>query len=239
MRLLLVSLLAAAALGAAATPALAHPFGPPLRVELEGLNYVVNLRWAAEHDDWVALARHTGAFEEVPSVVDGVELSGAERIARSVRLQAYLLERIVVTQYEMSCPGEVVHVHGDLVTGGIILQFVCEEPVYEVHVEVGVLTDVHPAYRTVATSAIGGVPGQALYTETDRVHRWDFYAAAGASPRTFGAQTVAALTGAALLAIAAVGLLLFGGKRPAEDGTMGSTKGDSTDDSTDLAEVSA
>lgn len=207
-----------AALGLAA-PALAHPFGPPLRVELEGLNHVVNLRWAADEDDWIALARHTGAFEEIPAVLDGEELSGTERIIRSRRVHDYLLDRILVTQQGHPCAGALVHAGNDLTTEGMVFQFRCEEQVYEVDVEISALTDVHEAYRTVAHAPAGGVPGRALYTRAEPVHRWDFYAEV---PDAHGAERPAWAVGTSTALVLAAGVLLVLGFR---GGRRGSRRG--------------
>jgi hypothetical protein len=207
-RLTLLTILVLTSLSVTGT-ASAHPFGPPLEAELEGIHYHVNLRWTAADDDWLALARHVGAFDEVPETLDGEQLSGTQRIGRSQRVADYALDRIAVTQYDQTCPGEVVHLDDDLRTEGIILQFSCEEQVYEVDIRMEMLTDIHPAYRTVATSVSGGTPGETLYTATEPLQRWDFHAASPPEPARLPWGPIAGVT----VLVFAAGVLLWLGLR--------------------------
>lgn len=225
VRVALLTMLVAAVGVMTAVPALAHPFGPPLAAEVEGGNYVVNLKWMAADDDWLALARHVGVFEETPEEMDGEPLSGAQRIAMSEGVSEYVLDAVTVTQVGNECGGEVVYFEEDFPESGIILQFSCEDMVYEVDIEMNMLTDLHPAYRTIATAATGANPPEALFNQTNHTHTFDFGAVEGASEIVHGGA--GDLPWEAILAVAALvlvaGVVLWRGFRSPKN-YVGGTK---------------
>lgn len=198
-----------------AAPASAHPFGPPLTARLSVDGTAMSVRWSAEEDDWVALGRHVGAFAETPMGVDGVELTGLERLQRSERLRAYLLDQMIVSQDGVACAASV----DDLATlrqTGMTLRFRCPAEITVVDVQLSALTDVHEAYRTVATGPSGAEPSQVLYTAAQPVVSWDLSAAEQGveAPTALPRRRFTPIV--VLLVVAAAGLLvvaLRGGSR--------------------------
>jgi hypothetical protein len=192
------ALVAAAAL-LAATPASAHPFGPPstARVSADGSRVAVS--WHAAEDDWVALGRHVGAFDGASPGVTGAEL-----LRRSPGVRDYLLGRIAVSQSGQRCAGELAPLD-DVLTEGARLTFACPGPVAEVDITVTALTDVDDAYRTVLQAGTPATPDQALFTATAPTQHITF--AASGSPVRRSVVTVAAGT-AAVLVIGLIALLI-------------------------------
>lgn len=173
---------AAALFGAAATavltaaPAAAHPFGPPQTAQISGHGQRVEVRWSASGDDLTALGLHLGVLGEERTFVyqDGAlvpeesDPGDAELLAEAPQLVDYLLEHVGVTQGGAACTGEVTDTD-DVESAGVGLVFDCAGAVDDVEVTISTLTDVHPAYRTLAT----GPDGQrAAYTQESPRHGW-------------------------------------------------------------------
>lgn len=165
----------------------------------------MRVRWTASTDDLTALGMHLGVLGPDRQFVDdqGVlvpEQSGdydAVRLARAPALGGYLLEHIEVVQSGAPCRGRVDST--DELTGdGAQLVFTCPDPVRDVSVRVDTLTDIDPAYRTLATSENGE---RATYTLEDAEHRWRLDQTAGVGGYPVGFW----LTGLGLFAVVVPG----------------------------------
>lgn len=186
---------------AAAPPAGAHPFGPPLQARLDVDGAEVAVTWTAAEDDWVNLGEHLDAFT-TQTDEDGTPLTGAELLARSDNLPSYLLSHVVIEQDGEPCEGQVTQLR-DLLTLGAQLAYTCPRPVDTIELTVTTLTDVNENYRTVVTSDGASEPAQALFTSTTATQRWSFDAASGGGTAqvaltTAGGLVLAALTGGLL-----------------------------------------
>ncbi|MGN9911033.1 hypothetical protein ACTMTJ_26095 [Phytohabitans sp. LJ34] len=187
----------AAAVLFAATPASAHPFGPPstARVSADGSRVAVS--WHAAEDDWVALGRHVGAFDGASP-----DVTGAELLRRSPGVRDYLLGRIAVSQSGRKCAGDLAAL-GDVLADGARLTFDCPGPVVDVDITVTALTDLNDAYRTMLRADTPASPDQALFTAAAPMQHITFNASGGGVRRSV--LTLAAGTGAVLL----LGLVLL------------------------------
>ena len=198
------ALLVAAVLVALAPPAVAHPLGAPqqLRLHTDGDRVVVE--WQAPTDDLTALALHLGLLAETRTYVyEGGALvpaqsdaGDAEVLASSEALRTYLLDRLTVAQNGRVCPGRVTDT-SRLSNEGARLTFACPDEIEDVRIEVRTLTDVHPAYRTMASSASGE---RATYSSNDTTHRW----ALGTSSGERAAPLVLPLAALLVIGLAAV-----------------------------------
>ncbi|MDW5325159.1 hypothetical protein [Plantactinospora sp. KLBMP9567] len=184
------------ALAVPATPAAAHPFGPPSTARISVHGSRVDLAWLAAEDDWVALGQSLGAFEDPRLGAVATNLTGEQKLQRSPRVHDYLLERISVRQDGSPCPGRLDTLDR-LLDEGARLTFDCPAEVVDLDVTVGALTDLNEAYRTMLTSQTPAAPDRALFTAAEQTHRVRFAPGAGGLP----ASTVRTLAGvgAALL----------------------------------------
>lgn len=181
--LALVALAAAGVVAASAAPAAAHPFGTPpvARVTAEGTR--VDVRWSVAPDDVVALGYQTGAipsqrtfvFEDgVPVDVPGeVEAGDAELVATSPAVSAYLTDRLRVLQDGRDCDGRVVDA-SDLDGDGAHLAFTCPATVETVELDVTLLHDIDPAYRTAVVGEGTATSPRGLTTREDPTHTVTF-----------------------------------------------------------------
>ncbi|WP_211348910.1 hypothetical protein [Nocardioides litoris] len=200
----LVAWLAAATL--AAPPAAAHPFGDPQTVEVAGTgDGEVRVRWrAGAGDDLTALAQHLGLLPAERVLLDGAVLTepgDADLLAGSDALSGYLLGHVRVTADGRGCPGRTAPV-ADLAVDGVDLLFACGTgaPVGAAEVEVTTLTDLHPAYRTLAT----GPDGQrAAYDAGHPVHAFALADGTGGGTRSSAAGAALQMGGVLGLAGAA------------------------------------
>lgn len=171
----------------AAGPALAHPFGPPPTAVIGADGDVVSVAWTATPDDLLligerlgylpagsAAASLEGAVQVAPSAVDSAALSAAPE------LRGYLEQRITVTQAGTVCPADV-RPGLDFVTEGATLRFTCPAVADVVDLEITMLHDVHPAYRTFVVAA-GGGDGQAALTVGAPATGWDVRAGGPVEP---------------------------------------------------------
>lgn len=148
--------------GMPAPPAAAHPFGDPQTLEIEPAADGVSVRWQAAADDLTSLALRLDVLDGPRSYVyrDGAmvpqksEDADAERLAQAPELEAYLLSRIEVLAGETACTGALAPVE-DLPADGALLKFSCPDSPGEVEVRARMLTDLHAAYRTLATGPAG------------------------------------------------------------------------------------
>jgi hypothetical protein len=201
-----------------AVPAHAHPFGDPQTVTVSGGDGTVRVVWRAGMvDDLTLLGIHLGVLPEDRVMLDGAityEDGDPAAIAAADELHDYLLDRIGVSAGGADCSGEVVEV-GDLLEDGATLDFACSAPLAPATVTVRTLTDLHPAYRTLAT----GPGGQrAAYAESSDAHEFTLTGEAppvagtdadGATPDGGSAPAAQSLGASAALQIGAVlGVLL-------------------------------
>jgi len=161
-------------LGALAVPAptaQAHPFGPPPIAEVRGDGTEVVVTWTARDDDVTALAASLGALprQQVFDVGEdgGVAQVAGDDLATSLReapgLRDYVRDRIVVRQDGAACPRELEPV-GDVVADGVTVTATCPRPADEVELQISMLHDLHPAYRTVSRVTGGS---ESLHTAED------------------------------------------------------------------------
>jgi hypothetical protein len=224
-----VALAASTVLLTAPPPADAHPFGPPPTARIWAEGDVVTIDWAAAPDDLALIGVELGllpedtpdAYLEAPTQV-APERAHEEQMSRSPELVDYLLERVRVIQRGRDCEGGVEPIERFLTRGATVVHR-CAEPVTEVEVEIGLLHDVHPAYRTFAFSASDEAePSQAVFTAASPRHTWRFGATADgtAEGRARGAGTVGLIILGLVAVLAVAGAELFG-RRGAERGSDG------------------
>lgn len=139
----------------------AHPFGDPQTVEIArdgGDPAVVHVTWkVGAADDLTLLGIHLGVLPEDRVLLDGAiqyDAGDAALVSRAPELATYLLDHVAVTAGGTACSGSVAAV-GDLIDDGADLAFTCDSAPGSATVEVTTLTDLHPAYRTLATGPDG------------------------------------------------------------------------------------
>ncbi|WP_214110292.1 hypothetical protein [Acrocarpospora catenulata] len=158
-------------------PATAHPFGDPSTARVGAQGSRVTIVWLAAADDWVALGRRLGAFEDPAAGVD-TSLTGEQKLARSTAVRDYLLSKVGVTQAGRPCAGELAPLE-QILDQGARFSFACAEPVVDVDVRISLLTDMHEAYRTALTAEAPATPAQAMLTATTDTQRLRFDSATG------------------------------------------------------------
>ncbi|GAA1543703.1 hypothetical protein [Nocardioides humi] len=159
---------------------LLHPFGDPQTLQVGRDGDVVQVVWrAGAADDLTLLGIDLGVLPGDRVRADGTiayEFSDGRKVAASAALPGYLLEHIAVVADGVACPGAVSEV-GNLVTQGAVLRFTCPTAPAAAELTVSTLTDIDPAYRTLAT----GPDGQrAVYASSDPTRRWSL--AEGTAP---------------------------------------------------------
>ncbi len=161
--------------------ALAHPFGPgpPPTALLEADGSRVTVAWTAPEDDVAAIAEDLGIVEEGTSAaflwsVGPDPLDDAERRAVSAepRLAAALEAGLAVRQDGRTC-AQRTEVAEDVFADGVTATFVCPEPVAVVDVEVALLHDLEPGYRTVGLVGRDAPEVVAVFTDAAPVHAID------------------------------------------------------------------
>lgn len=216
VRRVVVTLAAGAVLAAVASPAAAHPFGPPPTARITANGDTLTVAWSATPDDAVAIGEELGVMPEgstaayrqdaaaqvAPSAADEAALSA------SPALHAYIAERITAAQDGSPCRPEIPPI-SDFVHEGVRLLLRCPEPVTTVTLSITMLHDIHPAYRTLATG-LGASPGQSVFTVEAPTHEWRFLIPAG-QRRTSLAAVVG--VGAAAGVLAAVAVLIWRRRR--------------------------
>jgi hypothetical protein len=209
VRRLGVALALALALTAWVRPAAqAHPFGPPQTVSVATAEQgsVVRVRWLpGAADDFISLAHRLGLDPEDRSNDAGALLyvkQDADLLAGSTAFDAYLSDHIAVASGGRPCTGSVLP-HDDLVAAGATLEFDCGTPVASATVAVSMLTDLHAAYRTLATGPAGQ---RFVYTVDATSHGWSLSGAEAGSD-DLATSAVVQLGGVA----AGIGLLVLAG----------------------------
>lgn len=214
---LLTALLAVLAVPPAldASPsARAHPFGPPQTAAVDlapGLEDTVRVRWrVGGDDDLTLLGVDLGLLPAERRMMDGAafyEPADGLRLAGAPAFEAYLLETVRVSSSGAPCPGALSPMDAgtDLARTGVTLLFACSGPVTRPEVTLSTLTDMHPAYRTMAS----GPDGQkAVYTLDTDTHAWSLRGpAATASPVSSAALQLGVVAGG--LGLAGLGVLVW------------------------------
>ncbi|MBE1531565.1 hypothetical protein [Actinomadura algeriensis] len=158
-----------------ASPARAHPFGDPQTLEVSAEGSTVHARWRAAADDLTALAlalrvlevKRTYVYRDGALVPEESDESDAVSLAKSAKFGAYLTRNIRVKSGGTECPGTLVTA-ANLGEDGARLEFACAGAVASAEITVRTLTDLHPAYRTLASA--GGE--RHTYGEASPTHTW-------------------------------------------------------------------
>ncbi|MCR1786199.1 hypothetical protein KVF89_26950 [Nocardioides carbamazepini] len=168
----------------------AHPFGDPQTVEIAADAddpAVVHVTWkVGAADDLTLLGIHLGVLPEDRVMLDGAityDDGDAALVEQAPEVEEYLLEHVTVSAAGQACAGRV-EATGDLIVDGADLVFACAEAPGLATVAVSTLTDLHPAYRTLAT----GPDGQhQVYGADAPSHDWSLGVAGTGDGTTGGA----------------------------------------------------
>lgn len=174
-RMFVRALAVAAGLGVTglAGPAGAHPFGDPQQLDINAVDTGYEVVWQAADDDITSLALRLDVLDgpratvfengaEVPSYIDDAD---AEKLAASPVLERYLVSRIELAVDDEPCEGQLSDA-SDLATSGARLTYTCAQDGDALTVHARTLTDLHAAYRTMATGPGGATHVFGIETET-------------------------------------------------------------------------
>jgi hypothetical protein len=167
--------------------------------------------WTAAADDAADVAVAAGVWpEEVALAYLDVAFGGdldllpsAAEVATASddpALQRYLEDRVRIVQDEVPCIG-TARPAADFIADGATIVFECPESVSQAVVEISLLHDRDPAYRTFS---VDGTQQYAVHTARQPAHPWDFTLAqqgSGAAPIAvllLGAGVIALVGGAVL-----------------------------------------
>lgn len=191
---------------AAAPRAVAHPFGEPQVAEIDldsARNDVVVVNWRfGMDDDLTSLANYFGLVAEDRVMLDGAifyDPVDSRSLEQSAEFDDYLLQHIRMTTTDGDCRGAVVD-KSDVQDTGATVEFTCGSPVKRATVAVTMLTDLHPAYATLAS----GPSGQKfVYAGDNASHAWSFDSAVSETTGT-GLKSSAAVQIALMLGTVAL-----------------------------------
>ncbi|XVV13853.1 hypothetical protein ACQP2X_05715 [Actinoplanes sp. CA-131856] len=208
----LVTLAVAGIAVAAPSPAAAHPFGDPQTVAItldEQRPEVVQVKWrVGGPDDLTLLGVTLGLLPEDRVKADGnvdYRYTDPGVVGASSKFADYFLRRIAVTDGTRECAGQVLEPIQALALKGATAEFACPSPVTSATVAVRMLTDLNPAYRTLAT----GPEGQRyVYEGGNESHAWTLVGARPAGGAKSAFTQLAAVIGALLAVVAAAVVLL-------------------------------
>jgi hypothetical protein len=205
----LLALVIGLCLAAVPHSAQAHPFGAPLTATIsqDETTGTVEVVWApGSPDDITYLAAGLGLDSMSHATVDDALIyvkDDTEKLASSAQLPPYLLKHITVTGGQQPCTASIVSVD-HLVANGARLSFDCGPGITRATVRISMLTDLHPAYQTMAT----GPGGQRfVYTSGQAAHDWSLGAAAGDAGL---GRSAAVQLSAVLGSVVVIGLLAGG-----------------------------
>jgi hypothetical protein len=205
----------AVTVSAAPTRAAAHPFGDPqtVLISLDGTHpEIVHIRWKVGGlDDLTLLGVSLGLLPRDRVMLDGAvffQPSDAATIGASSQFAAYLLKRISLVSAGRACPG-TVQPPADLARSGVTVDYACPAAVGTVTVTVRTLTDLNPAYQTLATGPNGA---RAVYATGQDTHDWVL--GATTHPARAAAVQIGLVAGASLLAVVLVLLVVRRRQRP-------------------------
>lgn len=192
-RLSVAAVAVAVAAGVGASPAAAHPFGDPPRARISAAGDTLSMVWSAADDDYVMLGTALEVISDREVFVyesDGVavapSLPGEDKLdvlASAPSLGAYVRDHVAVTQDGHTCALTVDT--ADLAEQGVRLSAGCAERIEEVTLNVSLLTDLHPAYRTVTELNGAAESNSTVFTQAEPEQVIRFVAAqptAGAAP---------------------------------------------------------
>jgi hypothetical protein len=214
-RLLYCGLAGVAALVASgfvlAAPAQAHPFGDPQTVAValdRDRPQVVQVRWKVGGlDDLTLLGVALGLLPQDRVMLDGAVFfqdSDAAAISASGKFNEYLLKQITVDSGGQACAGSV-RPPSDLAKTGAAIEYTCPATVGAASVTVRMLTDLNPAYRTLATGPNGE---RAVYASDQVSHDWILGSTQATDSSTHAGRSavvqLAAVVGGMLLVVAAL-----------------------------------
>lgn len=201
----------------------AHPFGDPQTALISADGDTVQVIWRAAVDDLSALAielqvvesGRTFVYQDGALVPEESDPTDIDALVAAPEFADYLLRHIRVSAAGQDCIGTAGALDG-LGDDGAELSFACAGPVRTAEVSISTLTDLHEAYRTLATGS--GDQGH-VYTLADDTAEWTFdpdaapVAADGAGLARQALPQVAGVL-AAMAAIAAAGIVLVRRRRP-------------------------
>lgn len=193
-RLSLCVLLLCAVLSA--TPAQAHPFGPPPTARIAAHGRTISVEWSATPDDAVAIGEQLGvmpagsvaAYRQEAAAQVAPSSQDEARLSASPLLAEYLAEHITAEQDGAPCTPQIGTIP-DFVHAGARVELVCPQPVETALLRITMLHDLHDQYRTVAVG-MRTDPPQSVFTTAAPEHRWRFGVDASARP---GVGTLLAL----------------------------------------------
>ena len=198
-------------LGLLASPASGHASGQVPQARLSADGHTVTVEWTAAPDDVADLAVAAGVWpEELAAAYLDVAFGGptdllpseteVAAMGRDPAVRRYLEARVRIVQDGAACAG-TAQPAPDPMTDGVLLTFECPAPVTAAVVEIRLLQDRDPAYRTFS---IDGSRQYAVHTAGQPAHPWDFRAA---QPGSEGLPVTPVLLGAA--GIALIGVLVL------------------------------
>ncbi|MEU8240916.1 hypothetical protein AB0C07_21955 [Actinoplanes missouriensis] len=171
----LVTLTVAGIAALVPSPASAHPFGDPQTVAItHDARHpdVVSVRWrVGGPDDLTVLGMSLDVIGKDRARPDGTvdyRYTDAGEVGSSAAFTRYLLDRITVTTGAAPCSGTVQPIRA-LALKGATVDFACPAPVETATVAVRMLTDLNPAYRTLATGPSGQ---RTVYEKGHDSHDW-------------------------------------------------------------------
>ncbi|MEV6416467.1 hypothetical protein [Kribbella sp. NPDC051718] len=204
--------------GVTAVPAQAHPFGDPQTVAVSldpARSDVVRVRWKVGGlDDLTLLGVALGVLPQSRKLLDGAtffEPADAMAIGASAEFSGYLLRQIQVSTDGLSCAG-IVEAPKELARTGVDLAFTCPEPIAKADITVRTLTDLNPAYRTLATGPNGD---RTVYSAGKDTHGWSLGSVTRAHAGRSAAIQLSAVAGGVVL-VGAAGLVVVRRRRRQE-----------------------
>jgi hypothetical protein len=188
----------------------AHPFGDPqtVAVALDGTDpSVVHVRWKVGGlDDLTLLGVSLGLLPQDRVLLDGATIfqpSDATTIAPAAKFAGYLTKQITVEDRDKPCAGTVKS-PDDLVRNGVTVDYRCDGPIGVATIAVRMLTDLNPAYKTLASGPDGE---HAVYGQGNESHDWVLSGADGVPEK----QTHPAASAALQIGIVLAGVLVVAG----------------------------
>ncbi|WP_045741737.1 MULTISPECIES: hypothetical protein [Actinoplanes] len=207
---MLVTLVAAGAAVLMPSPASAHPFGDPQTVDIAVDAQhpdVVHVKWrVGGPDDLTLLGVSLGLLPSDRLATDGTvdyRYTDPGVVGASAEFTGYLLQRITVRTGAQECTGAVEPIRA-LALKGATAAFTCPGPVTTASVAVRTLTDLNPAYRTLATGPSGQ---RAVYEGGDDTHEWTLTGAPPAESVGRGRSALLQIGGILLAVILVAGTL--------------------------------
>lgn len=198
----------------------AHPFGPPPVARITSEGHELRIAWSAAEDDYAVLggalgvltSRETYVYDASGASVAGPPATSEQmlRLGASSELEDYVRSHVNVRQAGVRCP--VVVDASRLAAKGADVRATCPSPVGEVDLELTLLQDLDPAFRTVGL--VEG-SGRTLFTSAEPVQVLDVGVAEPQQSAASGARLVAGglLLGALALGGAVLGAIVLRARR--------------------------